>query len=216
MTFVSIAYFSESVVVGHPVGAISRTDDKIRSFANLPAGWHYGRGGAVGGDIIRIARRYLWCFLMLGFTETDAFPGAGGEIMVTAYRDGHCIQVTIEVDKTFVVTHEFNGDERYHESSLSGIKASEALAAIATNVEQQCATSFWFTSSTMTTGLVNSLISPSSHQVTGVVLQSFWNNVALTQAGRYVPTSTGFTTVSVENPLFFGASTIPNSLLPAL
>lgn len=186
-------------------GPIAKTDSKIRSFARLPAGWHYGTGIPARSDVVRVAREYLWHLLMLGFPETDAFPGVGGEIMVTAYRGDHRVQVTVELDRTFVVTHEFGDDERYHEDDLSGLRACAAINAIAEEIEQEeCITLSSFTPSTTITALVSSQTWLSRPLVTGQALPSSRSNVELMQAGLSALTSRDSITALGANRLSFG------------
>src|SRR5580704_1477234 len=105
-TYISpIFAFSMGGVLGGP---LSRTKDKIRSFRNLPQGWNYGRGGPAAEQTVQIAQDYLWMFMTLGFVETDAFPGVDGEIMVTAYLGRHCVEVTVEPDRSFAVGHQID------------------------------------------------------------------------------------------------------------
>jgi hypothetical protein len=82
---------------------------KLRGFGDLAQGWHYGSGGPIGGERIRDAIRVLDEMYMLGLTRTDAFPGAGGEIQLTAYHQDHYLSVILETDGTLSITHEKNG-----------------------------------------------------------------------------------------------------------
>lgn len=136
------------------------TLDKIRTFANLPLGWHYGRGNPPPATVIKDALRQLLNLLMLGYVETDAFPGVDGEIMVTAYRGGHCIQTTVETDGSFAVAHLFNGEEDFYENDFSKADANRVVWEFTTGIEQeeeeQCHMSSWSISNTMTLALANS------------------------------------------------------------
>jgi hypothetical protein len=193
---------------------ISRSYDKIQSFGRLPVGWHYGRGGPARPNIVRIAISYLWNFLTLGFGETDAFPGVGGEIMVTAYRGRHCIEITVELDKTFVVTHEFNEEDRYHESGLSEADAYTQLRTITTSIQREaCATSFSSISTiTMITGQVDLTTWPLSLQAIQWEPPSSRRNAALTQAAQSAPTSTNIILGSAVIPQYSGGLTVHKSI----
>jgi hypothetical protein len=192
--------------VSVPENSLSETDRKIRSFSGLRPGWHYGKGGSASQEIIKIAAEYNRLFFMLGFRETAAFPGADGEIMVSAYHGTHCVDVTIEIDKTFTVAHQFDKQDQYYESGLSGLKACEALRGIATKISEQeeCATSSLFIQRTMIGAAHASQTWLSRHPATGVELLSFLNNVELLRAEQFAPTSIGSTKALAEIPQFFG------------
>jgi hypothetical protein len=64
------------------------TPDKIRSYAHLPKGWHYGSGDRLESQIIELAIAAEKMLRDMGFPETDCFPGVGGEIKVTSYLHG--------------------------------------------------------------------------------------------------------------------------------
>lgn len=87
------------------------TQRKIESFRTLNAGWHYGAGGPVSVDVISRAQDVYLRLLMHSLTRTDAFAGAGGEVLVAAYRGNHYVGVTIEPDGSYAMTHEIEGRE---------------------------------------------------------------------------------------------------------
>jgi hypothetical protein len=170
---------SLGVPIGQGSGAgYERTDAKIRSFARLPPGWHYGAGKAALQETIDLAREYLLLFAQLGFVETDAFPGVDGEIMVSAYRGGHCVEVTLELDSTFTLTHQFDGSDRYHGAGLSSVTASQTLSTISEKINQEaCATSDWYIPGTTISTRVDSKTWHSRGPAMGVVRQSSPNRV---------------------------------------
>jgi hypothetical protein len=201
------------LVIAQGQGANVQTERKIRSFAQLPQGWHYGAGGPIAGEIIHIACQYLWHLMMLGFVETDAFPGVDGEVMVTAYRGKHCIELTVELDRSFAVAHQFDGEDRFHEVGLSGVQACAALEHIAREVEQeQCAIFGWSTSNSMTGALDALRILPLRAQVTAAAPPSFANDVARIPAEQSANISSNFTGALVVNLQFFGHSTTHSSI----
>lgn len=215
VTFPTTVSFGFTGVFGDD---FSETDRKIRSFGSFSPGWHYGRGVPAPQHVVGIARAYLMYFMMLGFTETDAFPGVDGEIMVTAYRGTHCIEVTVGVDRTFTVTHESNGEDRYHDSGLSGVKASAAIETATSNIAQEeCATSSLSISNGTSIGVgANSQTWLSNHPTMGAGLLSFWNNAELTQAVLSAGTLMSTTQASAAFPPFSGGSMTLRSLLPAI
>lgn len=64
------------------------TPDKIRSYAHLPKGWHYGSGDRLSSRIIELALSAEKMLRASGFPETDCFLGDGGEIQVCGYLPG--------------------------------------------------------------------------------------------------------------------------------
>jgi hypothetical protein len=179
---------------GSGLPATEKTAAKISSFAHLPRGWHYGKGVPAHPDTVRIATEYLLTLTALLFEETDAFPGADGEILVSAYRGKHCVEVTVETDRSFAVSHQLDGAERFHAAELSGINASLALLKIARDIEQEeCGTSIWSTLNTMTTTLGGSIALPSKAQAMEAAHRSFWNNAELM--------------IAVQSALTFNATT---------
>ena len=88
------------------VTAGEQTASKIRSFRNLPRGWHYGQGIAISRDIVEKALSIHSFMLTLGFADTNTFPGVGGEILLTFYYNNHCIEVTIEPNGYYSIIHE--------------------------------------------------------------------------------------------------------------
>ena len=95
------------------------TERKIRGFKRLQKGWHYGEGRPFGDNIINAAISLHKEALRLGFFETDAFPGANGEIMVTIYRHEHYLEFIIERDLTVTFSREDGDDETRYEEGLT-------------------------------------------------------------------------------------------------
>lgn len=75
------------------------TASKIQSYLNLPAGWHYGKGGPANSDTVFLAARAEAMLREAGY-ETDSFPGVDGEILVCGYLDGVCITVEISREES--------------------------------------------------------------------------------------------------------------------
>lgn len=122
---------------GTNVWAISlgnlETQSKIDSFRKLPPGWHYGRGGPISDVVIAKAKEILCLLVQKGLTSNDAFPGADGEIQLTAYHADHYISVIIEPDLSASFIHEkLNIDVivPIEAVDLDRIKAEIARAAV--------------------------------------------------------------------------------------
>ena len=134
----------------------STTAAKIRSFGNLPDGWHYGSGSGSPPWVVRAALDHLYQFMMLGFSETNAFIGGDGQIMVTAYRGDHCVEVTIELDNTLSVAHQFQGADVSFSPEISKSQAYAELARVVGSIDQgKCDTFGLLTSTTLITGQGN-------------------------------------------------------------
>jgi hypothetical protein len=210
------AYVSSTFYV-HIVGpAISAaTAKKIREFCALPDGWYYGMGTGPSYRTIQIALAYLSAFMVYGFTETDAFPGADGEIMVTAYSENHCIEITVDVDTTFTVSHQDGKENRFYEPGLSGIQACAELARIVGVIRQEeCATSGSFISNTTT---IQSAASSQTSLWDQLMAEfpSFWSNAGYAQAGIPAPTYSDFIRISQDPRTHFGNLILPFWMPPA-
>ncbi|MCB8880088.1 hypothetical protein ACELLULO517_07565 [Acidisoma cellulosilytica] len=92
---------------------------KIDGFLRLEKGWHYGSGVPVSRALVGRAKLLINLFHALGFPNVDAFPGVDGELMISAFEEGHCIEVTLELDGTFRLLHEDKGQEVFYEEGLS-------------------------------------------------------------------------------------------------
>jgi len=95
------------------------TRRKLASFRELKQGWHYGEGVPFSQCVIKSATTINQEALQLGFTETDAFPGIGGEIRVTVYHNIHYLEFTVETDGQITFVYEKDQEEIYYEEKLS-------------------------------------------------------------------------------------------------
>jgi hypothetical protein len=71
------------------------TRKKIEGFARLPEGWHYGSGSPATALATDLALRAEAMLRAAGYPTTDAFPGVGGEIVVTGYKDRRAVKVEV-------------------------------------------------------------------------------------------------------------------------
>jgi hypothetical protein len=100
----------------------TRTIRKINDFRFMPVGWHYGKGGPISEKTIGLALHAYESLLLVGLSRTDAFPGADGEVLVTAYHKkttgfNSYIAVMIETNGFMSVRYEINQtDVSYIES----------------------------------------------------------------------------------------------------
>ena len=190
-----------------------RTFDKIRSFGSLPSGWNYGSGGPARPWVVSRALDCLSQMILLGMSETDAFPGPDGQIMVTSYQGKHSFELTVEVDGTFTVAHQVDGHDVSFQPELTSIQANLELVRIVGELEREkCATFGWSTLRSRLTLVQASL--GSSHlafQAEAAALQSLMNDAGLPTAAAFVHTQIGFTGVSAGNQRYSGSSMMVNS-----
>jgi hypothetical protein len=136
--------------------SLTSTEAKIRSFAKLPPGWHYGSGQPATFAMIAIALEWLHALAPLGFYESDAFPGEAGQIMITAYRGDHCIELTFELDRTVTIAHQHKGEDLLYEPEISPSRASTEVQKLVARIEQEeCHMFAWSTQSTTITAQAN-------------------------------------------------------------
>jgi hypothetical protein len=167
---------------------LTNAEAKIRSFAKLPSGWHYGSGQPATLAMIAIALKWLRDLALLGFHESEAFPGEAGEIMITAYLGDHCIELTFELDGTVTIAHQHKGEDLFYEPEISPSRASSEVQKIVAKVEQEKWHMFaWSTLNTIITAKANSVTSPSRSQ-------------AMEQARLYLTNPAGFLPVEASVP----------------
>lgn len=89
---------------------INQTIQKIRSFAQLSEGWHYGEGVPVNPNSGEKAERFLLTAEAWGIEEANAFPGIDGEVELTFYLGDKTFAFLFELDGTVSITEE-RGDK---------------------------------------------------------------------------------------------------------
>ena len=87
------------------------TEKKIKRFSNYDDGWSYGRGLKFTSEVIEQSINTVKMFQLYGFIETNAFPGEGGEIMITAYKNDYCCEIIAYQDDRYDFIIEKDGDE---------------------------------------------------------------------------------------------------------
>jgi hypothetical protein len=108
-----------------------RTARKIFSFRNLPLGWHYGQGGPISMLTISRALDVYMAFLIAGFPRTDAFAGAGREVLVTAYHGTDYIGVITESDGQMSLRHESADEERFYREKMVLFEVKQKISELA-------------------------------------------------------------------------------------
>lgn len=74
----------------------TETIKQIERFRELPDGWHYGRGVAPSEEAAKLARTIVLRGAQWGLPDSDAMPGANGEIQVGIYYGDSYLEFTIE------------------------------------------------------------------------------------------------------------------------
>jgi hypothetical protein len=108
---------------------------KIDGFLRLGKGWHYGAGSPASSALVGRAKLLINLFHSQGFANVDAFPGVDGEIMISAFENGHCIELTLELDGTFRLLHEENGEEILYLENLSTYKLAKHFSFATSKVK---------------------------------------------------------------------------------
>jgi hypothetical protein len=180
---------------------IDGTANKIRSFANLAKGWHFGVGRAPASSTIASALAWHAQLVRLGFTTTDAFAGAEGEVMITAYEGVHYVELLIESLKVSLI-YERSGIEKRHLEHANTEQASKALDAIAGEIWN---TSAYYTQHTSTAGAASSRAWRSKYMTMG--RQS--SNLHVWSESLSATTCENFIAMSAANHRYFGSLTTP-------
>jgi len=102
----------------------TKTEQKLVSFTQLETGWHYGRGAPISELMLSRAFAAYLELMLVGFSQTDAFPCPDGDVLVTGYRRDHYVGVTVHQDATFSFVHEVGDKEccELDNCSLSELK----------------------------------------------------------------------------------------------
>jgi hypothetical protein len=118
-------------VVGPAAVVVRSTEDKINSFANLRAGWDYGAGGPIPMHTRDLAIAWNRVLQSQGLVETDAFPGADGEIVVAAGIGEHYLEVIVEPDDTISVAYDFRGKQAAYRPNMPSMEAVQYILELA-------------------------------------------------------------------------------------
>ena len=107
------------------------TVDKIQSFAGFQPGWSFGEGIEFAQNTLNKALQLAKTAYMLGFHETDAFPGLNGEIMVTIYQGRDYWEFTVQPVETLTFVYEKGEETLVYEEGLPFEFAISLLTNIA-------------------------------------------------------------------------------------
>jgi hypothetical protein len=203
-----------AINLSSPSPALSAAQ-KIDSFAHLPQGWHYGRGGPIDNAIRSQASAWNQFLMEIGVVAyTDAFPGENFITLGAGLLRSHYLEVTIkEHDNGFEysVIHSYNRQKQFYRTSLSLKVAVELVSNVIDEVTKEVLEASWKSSASFTHRAITSAKgnSPQQHMKTGAggYLSSI-TDVLLHQTQQSVPT---FTNISIGHiptitRLYFGGS----------
>lgn len=169
---------------------VQSTIRKVREFANLSEGWHFGEGVPPSRENLSTAHGLLVNAEELGFDEADAFPGIDGEIQIAIYRGDDDLEFTIETHGTITFVHDENGKELRYERGLSLDDAIQTLVRVSDRIWPSLDL---FTANTTTRLAGDFVVWLSRTQATGQAYQSSKAAVLNVPAGRSVNISPDFT-----------------------
>jgi hypothetical protein len=105
------------------------TNAAISSFARLPRGWDFGRGGPIPEKTLALARAWNSFLQSCGFSEIEAFPGEA-EVLLAVSDNDHYFELIIESDHTISIAYDFQRRQVFYRVRMSEQKALETLAEI--------------------------------------------------------------------------------------
>ncbi len=185
--------------------------EKLRSFGAKREGWHHGEGISFGRAVIESAEAIVVCGQLLGFDEMDVFPGLSGEVLVTFYRSGHCIEIEVDVQPSqrFAVSLERPDGEQTEPAWLENLE--QVKNELERLKDSMCPlTSEYSRPSTSTRGEIGSLTWPSSPQALPEVEEyPSLTTIALAEPPvRLAPTSLGGIKTCLDSQQSSGGSQV--------
>lgn len=87
----------------------SRTE-QIRSFMQLPDGWHYGEGRSATHAAVVAALGVEALFREYGAQEVEVFPGVDGGILTSGYHENDALEIRCNPSGQMDMWHEANDE----------------------------------------------------------------------------------------------------------
>lgn len=109
------------------ISALQTTVRKIRGFAQLKTGWHYGEGIPFEQSILNNAIALNREAIRSGFLETDTFPGLNGEVVLAIYFADHYLEFIIEPNGSITFYYEKGDEEIAYQEGLPLQDAKEKI-----------------------------------------------------------------------------------------
>ena len=106
---------------------IQETIQKVRAFAELREGWHFGEGMAPSEERIEQAEAFLEYANLTNLERANAFPGVRGQVEVTFYNADRMLEITIESDDSITIAEDRDREQISFEENLSKSDAYQRL-----------------------------------------------------------------------------------------
>jgi len=90
--------------------AVASQEAQIRSFAQLPNGWHYGEGRGATDKAVATAVGANSLLLMHGAHDVEAFPDVEGGILLSGYHGDHTLEILCDPSGRMDMLHEANDE----------------------------------------------------------------------------------------------------------
>jgi len=113
---------------------IRETIQKVRDFAELPEGWHFGEGLPPSQGRIGQAIGFLEYAQFSDLERANAFPGINGQVEVTFYRADRMLEITIEADDSITIAEDRDREQISLEENLSQSDAYQRLEEFSQSV----------------------------------------------------------------------------------
>jgi hypothetical protein len=95
------------------------TEERLYSFSSLPNGWHYGRGCAPSPHTIVRALIVIHAMRGLGARKVEVFPAVDGSVVVSAYGQDTCVEITVAASGEFDYAVDLNDNEIAADEKIS-------------------------------------------------------------------------------------------------
>lgn len=105
----------------------NETERKIKAFSSIDIGWHFGEGVPPAKSTIEYALRLNLVLFLAGFSETDAFLGASGEIQVNGYEGHNYVELVINSDDSIEFIYEREDQQQIYQDELSISEAEDKI-----------------------------------------------------------------------------------------
>jgi hypothetical protein len=109
---------------------VDRIATKIRSFAALPKGWHYGEGGPISARVINASLMWYDFLIDAGVDRIGATPSEDGAVVVSAHIRGRYTEIISENDKTFTVIRDKENGRSIHKRNMTENQAKDLIDQI--------------------------------------------------------------------------------------
>lgn len=113
---------------GHVASRDERNEavvDKIRSFRELPEGWHYGEGTRATETAVELALIMQAVLVSGNASEVEVFPDVSGGILVAGYYEEEMVEIFCKHDGAISLVHEVGEKVDYAKDDMSAQEARE-------------------------------------------------------------------------------------------